>query len=133
MEPVSNAPTRSTKVCCDEVPRIGTCQGEPDQSLADYESYQFVCLRNTNAITPSARMAREDRTLGLLCLIYGGVISLLVLIPNTVPGRIGMVFCAGFMLGTGLVLRWNGRRLGSRSDAPPPPKQTARAKVAAEK
>jgi Na+/proline symporter len=61
--------------------------------------------------------AQQYRTLGLLCLIYGSVISLLVLIPNTLPGRIGMVFCAGFMLGTGLVLRWNGRRLDSRSAA----------------
>ena len=61
--------------------------------------------------------AQQYRTLGLLCMIYGSVISLLVLIPNTLPGRIGMVFCAGFMLGTGLVLRWNGRRLDSRSAA----------------
>ena len=61
--------------------------------------------------------AQQYRTLGLLCLIYGSVISLLVLIPNTLPGRIGMVFCAGFMLGTGLVLRWNGRRLDSQSAA----------------
>jgi hypothetical protein len=48
--------------------------------------------------------ASQQRTLGLLCLIYGGGISLLILIPNSAGGRLGMIFCAGSILLIGVAL-----------------------------
>jgi len=55
--------------------------------------------------------AQQYRTLGLLSLVYGAFISLLVLIPNSPVGRLGMFTCAGTMLGVGGLLYWNYTRL----------------------
>jgi Na+/proline symporter len=62
--------------------------------------------------------AQQYRTLGLMSLIYGGFISLLVLIPNSPLGRLGMFACAGTMLGVGGLLYWNYRRLRSKVSQP---------------
>ena len=35
--------------------------------------------------------------MGLLCLIYGGFITLLALIPNPLIGRLAFLFCGGVM------------------------------------
>ena len=40
-----------------------------------------------------------------LCMIYGGFISLLCLIPNPVGGRISFLFCGGVLLTIGFLLR----------------------------
>jgi SSS family solute:Na+ symporter len=58
---------------------------------------------------------QQYRTLGLLSLVYGAFISLLVLIPNSPLGRLGMFACAGTMLGVGGLLYWNYKRLQSKS------------------
>jgi len=58
--------------------------------------------------------AQQYRTLGLMSLIYGGFISLLVLIPNAPLGRLGMFACAGTMIGVGALLYWNYRRLQAK-------------------
>jgi Na+/proline symporter len=55
--------------------------------------------------------ALQYRTLGMLSFIYGAFISLLVLIPNSPLGRLGMFACAGTMLGVGGLLFWNYKRL----------------------
>ena len=55
--------------------------------------------------------AQQYRTLGLMSLVYGAFISLLVFIPNSPLGRLGMFACAGTMLGVGGLLFWNYRRL----------------------
>jgi solute:Na+ symporter, SSS family len=47
---------------------------------------------------------RQARTLGLLCMIYGGFTLLLVLIPNPLIGRLAFVFVAAVIGGIGLVL-----------------------------
>jgi SSS family transporter len=59
--------------------------------------------------------AQQYRTLGLMSLVYGAFISLLVLIPNTPLGRLGMFTCAGSMLTVGALLYWNSRRLNNPS------------------
>jgi len=59
--------------------------------------------------------AQQYRTLGLLCLIYGGFMTMLVLIPNSPGGRLGMFACAATMLGVGGGLFWNSLRLKSKS------------------
>ena len=47
----------------------------------------------------------QARLMGLLCLIYGGFITLLALIPNPPAGRVAFLFCGGVMFGVGAMLR----------------------------
>jgi hypothetical protein len=58
--------------------------------------------------------AQQYRTLGTMALIYGGFISLLVLIPNSPLGRLGMFTCAGTMLTVGGLLLWNHKRMQAK-------------------
>lgn len=58
---------------------------------------------------------QQYRTLGLMCLIYGAFISVLVLIPNSLLGRLGMFACAGTMLGIGYWLYWKSKTLVAAS------------------
>jgi hypothetical protein len=55
--------------------------------------------------------AQQCRLLGLLCLIYGGFIALLVLIPNPARGRLALLACSAMVLAVGGLLHWNSRRL----------------------
>jgi Na+/proline symporter len=48
---------------------------------------------------------QQATVLGLLCLWYGGFISLLALIPNPLSGRLGFLFCGGVVLVIGFTLR----------------------------
>lgn len=52
---------------------------------------------------------RQYKTISGACLLYGGFISLLALLPNTGLGRIGFLFCGGLVLLVGLALLWAGR------------------------
>lgn len=58
----------------------------------------------------------QAQTMGLLCLIYGGFITLLALIPNPLIGRLSFVFCGGIMFGVGFALHRAGTR-GRRVEA----------------
>jgi len=49
--------------------------------------------------------------MGSQCLIYGGFIYVLLLIPNAAAARIEIVCCATLMAGTGTLLRVVGGRL----------------------
>jgi SSS family solute:Na+ symporter len=75
--------------------------------------------------------ARQYRILGALALIYGSFIALMLLIPNPLAGRLGILFCAACMLGAGGVLRLRGRRFASITPAaataasPLPPQATS--------
>jgi hypothetical protein len=40
----------------------------------------------------------------------------MLLIPNPVPGRVGIAFCALCMLGTGALLSWRAYKLGIWND-----------------
>lgn len=60
--------------------------------------------------------SQQALVLGMLCLGYGGFISLLALIPNPIQGRLGFLFCGGLVFAIGLVLRRAGR---VRRPAPP--------------
>lgn len=55
--------------------------------------------------------AQQYRVLGLMCLIYGGFMLLLVLVPNSMGGRFGMFCCAASIFGVGALLHQQGRRL----------------------
>jgi Na+/proline symporter len=58
----------------------------------------------------------QAKIMGLLCLIYGGFITLLVLIPNPLSGRIAFAFCGLTMFGIGAGLYRAGTR-GHRAAA----------------
>lgn len=49
--------------------------------------------------------SQQGIVLGMLCLWYGGFISLLALIPNPLSGRLGFLFCGGVVLIIGWALR----------------------------
>lgn len=53
---------------------------------------------------------RQYRLMARICLAYGLFILLMLLIPNPWNMRAGILFCGGFITGTGLVLGWIGRR-----------------------
>ena len=61
--------------------------------------------------------ALQYRTLGLMSLVYGAFIFLLVLIPNSAGGRLGMFTCAGTLLGIGGLLYWNCKRFQAKEPA----------------
>ena len=67
--------------------------------------------------------AQQYRTLGLMCLIYGGFVFLLVLIPNPLIGRLSMMFCSGSLLAVGGLLYLNYLRTRSKATVLLPPKQ----------
>ncbi len=52
----------------------------------------------------------QYRTLGRLCACYGAFISLLVLIPNDLTGRLAFVFVGAAISGVGLVLIQRGKK-----------------------
>jgi solute:Na+ symporter, SSS family len=49
--------------------------------------------------------SQQGLVLGMLCLYYGGFITLLALIPNPLIGRLGFVFCGAVVVAIGLALR----------------------------
>lgn len=51
------------------------------------------------------------RLLGLLCLVYGGFILLLMLIPNSASGRLCFLFCGGVIFAAGAMLYLRSRQL----------------------
>ncbi len=57
------------------------------------------------------------KLLGALCLIYGGFILLLALIPNTGIGRLCFVFCGGVILAAGAVIYRRGQAHAARAPA----------------
>jgi SSS family solute:Na+ symporter len=64
----------------------------------------------TNLKTPVDKHGVEGvqtsiyKLLGALCLVYGGFILLLTLIPNKFGGRLAFLFCGGVMFGVGALL-----------------------------
>lgn len=53
--------------------------------------------------------AHQALVIGALCMVYGGVVSLGVLIPNPISGRVVILGCASFMFTIGLCLNLYGR------------------------
>ncbi len=58
--------------------------------------------------------AVQGRTLGLLCLCYGGFICLLALIPNPLSGRAAFLFCGGAVVLIGWRLHGQSRRTSTQ-------------------
>jgi hypothetical protein len=81
----------------------------------------FLKLR-TPLPTLSNETNREDepiyRLLGQLCLVYGGFVVMLVLIPNGWVGRMCFVFVGAIIAGAGVVLRAIAKRKGQPSSSP---------------
>lgn len=56
------------------------------------------------------RDAQQRALLGKLCLVYGGCIMLMALIPNPLEGRLCFLFCGGVVAVTGACLRAGAAR-----------------------
>jgi solute:Na+ symporter, SSS family len=59
----------------------------------------------------------QARVMGMLCLIYGGFILLLMLIPNPVGGRLAFAFCGLMVAGIGWALLAASRGKTARAEA----------------
>jgi hypothetical protein len=55
--------------------------------------------------------AQQYHVLGSMCLIYGGFMFLLVLVPNSLGGRFAMFCCAASIFGVGGLLKWQAGKL----------------------
>lgn len=53
---------------------------------------------------------RQLKIIGSFAAVIGGVICALVLLPNPLIGRLGILFVGGFVLGVGGVFIWLGKR-----------------------
>jgi Na+/proline symporter len=86
------------------------------QGHKDHVERFFANLR-----TPVEKQGVEDlqqviyHMLGVLCLVYGGFILLLTLIPNSFVGRMCFVFCGGALFTMGAILVWIGRRIEAKA------------------
>ena len=49
------------------------------------------------------------RLVGGLCVVYGGFVLLLLLIPNRWSGRLCIALCGGMIVAMGAILRWRAR------------------------
>jgi hypothetical protein len=49
---------------------------------------------------------KQYRTMGALCLIYGGGIALFAVLPGAFTGRASFLFCGGTIAAIGALLRW---------------------------
>lgn len=65
----------------------------------------------------------QSKTLGILCLIYGGFVLLMTLVPNPLTGRLAFLFCGGLIAGIGWLLYKASKKVidgdGSRKSEPP--------------
>jgi hypothetical protein len=59
----------------------------------------------------------QARLMGILCLIYGGFITLLAAIPNPMTGRLAFVFCGMVMFGVGWLLFRASKAKHARDEA----------------
>jgi len=59
----------------------------------------------------------QSKTLGVLCLIYGGFVLLMVLVPNDLTGRLAFLFCGGLIAGIGWLLFKSSKKSKALEDA----------------
>ena len=108
---------------------LGTCwfaRSRPAQEVEQTEQF-FEQMRTPvdfHKEEGAGNDAQQYRTLGLMSLMYGAFISLLMLIPNSPGGRLGMFACAGTMLGVGGLLYWRSRAPQRAGNSPNPLSQT---------
>ena len=53
---------------------------------------------------------RQLKVIGSFAAVMGGLICLIVFVPNPLIGRLGILFVGGFVLGVGCIFVWLGRR-----------------------
>jgi hypothetical protein len=72
----------------------------------------FFVQVDTDVTAEEGGSEDRPRHLGIarMCFIYGGFIGLLALISFTWSGRLGLAFCACFMLAVGWAIRLSLRR-----------------------
>jgi len=97
-----------------------------DKSSEEYRQRidGFFTNMNTPIDMKAESVANYDeivyRMIGGLCLVYGLFVLLLMLIPNSMQGRLCFLFCGGAIFGTGAILSIVAKRLrqDGADDAP---------------
>ncbi|OAM90511.1 hypothetical protein OH491_01895 [Termitidicoccus mucosus] len=81
------------------------------ERMAEIENFFSTMRRPVEAAAESVEQVntRGTQGIGRLCLLYGGFIMLLALIPNGLVGRLEILFCALFIAGIGFALTRVGR------------------------
>jgi Na+/proline symporter len=103
---------------------LGTCFFARSRSLQEQARVEKFFTRMNTPVDfdkeeGTGNDAQQYRTLGILCLIYGGFLLLLVLIPNPPVGRLGIFACAASISAVGGLLSWNARKLRRRKEDAP--------------
>ncbi len=86
-----------------------------ERSSAEYKQNvdEFFARLKTPVQAKVGGAAREDQamsgSIGKLLLLYGGFVTLLVLIPNSMGGRLCFVACGGVMVMAGALIWWTHR------------------------
>ena len=57
----------------------------------------------------------QFRSIGMICYIYGSFICLLMLIPNPIQGRLSFLFCGGFVILVGKLLKWSAQMIDRKA------------------
>ncbi len=71
--------------------------------------------KDENELSGYDNDARQYNVLGNLCLVYGIFISLLVLVPNPLKGRLCILVCGSVVVGTGIILKKIGLGLKKKA------------------
>jgi Na+/proline symporter len=75
------------------------------RDAAFFERMSTVLVTSEGTADGSERDVQQRMLLGKLCLVYGGCIMLMALIPNGLEGRLCFLFCGGVVAATGWCLR----------------------------
>jgi Na+/proline symporter len=84
------------------------------------KSYKVQVEKFFKQVTTPVDQEEEDigktdtsqfRTIGMICYVYGSFICLLMLVPNPFHGRLAFLFCGGFVLLIGKLLRTAARKI----------------------
>ncbi|MDC0935052.1 transporter [Pirellulales bacterium] len=98
---------------------LGTWFGKPSSPAYRHQEDEFFVTMNTPIDPAREKTTDVDhaqyRLLGIFCLVYGGFVALLALIPNELVGRFCFVFCGGLVFAVGGLL-YSVSRASDRPD-----------------
>jgi len=99
---------------------LGSWLGRPSPAAYRQREEEFFVTINTPIDPEREQVPDVDhaqyRLLGILCLVYGGFVTLLAFIPNEWIGRLCFVFCGGLVFAVGGLLYLTSRNVARRDD-----------------
>jgi SSS family transporter len=82
-----------------------TSEESQRRDAAFFERMETPLVTSEDSADSEERDCQQRALLGKLCLVYGGCIMLMALIPNPAQGRLCFLFCGGVVAVTGWCLR----------------------------